>query len=110
MAAFADLSGGSRLGSDRAGAPRRRSEAIGRYVARQLLEDMKTGATLDRYASDQIIPFAALASGETRFRIPRITEHIESSAWLCREILGAEVKAEGHELLVKGIGFQARSA
>ena len=110
LAAFADLSGGSRLGSDRAGAPRRRSEAIGRYVARQLLEDMKTGATLDRYASDQIIPFAALASGETRFRIPRITEHIESSAWLCREILGAEVKAEGHELLVKGIGFQARSA
>ena len=39
LAAFADLSGGSRLGSDRAGAPRRRSETIGRYVARQLLED-----------------------------------------------------------------------
>jgi RNA 3'-terminal phosphate cyclase (ATP) len=109
LAAFADLSGGARLGSDRAGAPGRRSETIGRYVARQLLEDMKTGATLDRYASDQIIPFAALACGESRFRIPRITEHVESSAWLCREILGAEVRAEGHELLVKGIGFQARS-
>ena len=109
LAAFADLSGGSRLGSDRAGAPGRRSETIGKHVARQLLEDIKTGATLDRYASDQIIPFAALASGESRFRIPSVTEHIESSAWLCREILGAEVKAEGHELLVKGIGFQARS-
>ena len=110
LAAFADLSGGSRLGSDRAGAPGRRSEAIGKYVARQLLEDMRTGATLDRYASDQIIPFAALAAGESRFRIPRVTEHIESSAWLCRQILGAEVRAEGHELLVKGIGFQASSA
>ena len=110
LAAFADLSGGSRLGSDRAGAPGRRSETIGRHVARQLLEDIKTGATLDRYASDQIIPFAALAAGESRFRIPRITEHIESSAWLCREILGAEVKVEGHELLVRGIGFQASSA
>jgi RNA 3'-terminal phosphate cyclase (ATP) len=110
LAAFADLSGGARLGSDRAGAPGRRSEAIGKYVARQLLEDIKTGATLDRYASDQIIPFAALASGQSRFRIPCLTEHIESSAWLCREILGAEVKAEGHELLVKGVGFQARSA
>ncbi|HXV85022.1 MAG TPA: RNA 3'-terminal phosphate cyclase [Candidatus Binatia bacterium] len=109
LAAFADLGGGSRLGSDRAGAPGRRSEVIGRYVARQLLEDLKTGATLDRYASDQIIPFAVLAFGESRFRIPRITEHVESSVWLCREILGAEVKAEGHELLVKGIGFQARS-
>ena len=37
LAAFADLRGGSRLGSDRAGAPGRRSEAIGQYVARQLL-------------------------------------------------------------------------
>jgi RNA 3'-terminal phosphate cyclase (ATP) len=110
LAAFADLSGGSRLGSDRAGAPRRRSETIGKHVARQLLEDLKAGATLDRYTSDQIIPFAALASGESRFRIPRITEHIESSAWLCREILGAEVKAEGHKLVVKGIGFHVRSA
>jgi RNA 3'-terminal phosphate cyclase (ATP) len=110
LAAFADLSGGSRLGSDRAGAPRRRSETIGKHVARQLLEDLKAGATLDRYASDQIIPFAALASGESRFRIPRVTEHVESSIWLSREFLGAEVKAEGHELLVKGIGFQARSA
>jgi RNA 3'-terminal phosphate cyclase (ATP) len=110
LAAFADLTDGSRLGSDRAGAPGRRSEAIGRYVARQLLEDMKTGATLDRYASDQIIPFAALASGDSRFRIPRVTEHIESSAWLCREILGAQVKAEGHELSIKGIGFRASPA
>ena len=62
LSVFADLSCGSRLGSDRAGAPGRRSEAIGKYVARQLLEDMKARATLDRYASDQIIPFAALAA------------------------------------------------
>jgi RNA 3'-terminal phosphate cyclase (ATP) len=109
LAAFADLSGGSRLGADRAGAPGRRSEAIGKYVARQLLEDIRTGATLDRYASDQIIPFAALASGESRFRIPGITEHIESGAWLSREFLCAEVRAEGHELAVKGIGFRASS-
>jgi len=110
LSVFADLSDGSRLGSDRAGAPGRRSEAIGKYVARQLLEEMKAGATLDRYASDQIIPFAALASGETRFRIPRVTEHVESSAWLCREILGAEVNVKDHQLIVKGIGFHASSA
>jgi RNA 3'-terminal phosphate cyclase (ATP) len=109
LAAFADLTGGSRLGSDRAGKPGRRSEAIGKYVAHQLLEDMKTGATLDRFASDQIIPFAALASGQSRFRIPRVTEHVESSAWLSREFLGAEVKAEDHELIVKGVGLHANS-
>jgi RNA 3'-phosphate cyclase len=110
LAVFADLSGGSRLGSDRAGAPGRRSEVIGKYVARRLLEDLETGATLDRYASDQIIPFAALASGESRFRIPEVTAHIESGAWLSREFLGAEVKAENRDLVVKGIGFRTKPA
>ncbi|MGE5219752.1 MAG: RNA 3'-terminal phosphate cyclase [Chloroflexota bacterium] len=109
LAVFADLNGGARIGSDRAGAPGRRSEAIGKYVARQLLEDLRTGATLDRYASDQIIPLAALAAGESRFRIPRVTEHIESNAWLSREFLGAEVELAGHELVVKGVGFRARA-
>jgi len=109
LAVFADLSSGARIGSDRAGAPGRRSETIGKYVARRLIEDLKTGATLDRYASDQIIPLAALAAGESRFRIPRVSEHIESSAWLSREFLGADVRADEHNLVVKGVGFQARA-
>ncbi len=108
LAVFADLDTRTRLGSDRAGAPGRRSEAIGKYAARCLLEDVATGATLDRFAGDQIIPFAALASGESRFRIPRLSEHIESSAWLSEEFLGAEVRAQGHKLTVKGAAFLAR--
>jgi RNA 3'-terminal phosphate cyclase (ATP) len=108
LAVFADVSHGSRLGSDRAGAPGRRSESIGKYAARRLLEDLKSGATVDRYASDQILPFAALAFGESRFRIPHVTDHIQSNIWLSREFLGAEIKAEGQELVVKGIGFESR--
>lgn len=107
FAAFADLSGGLRLGADRAGAPHRRSEAIGQFVARQLLEDVKTGATLDRYASDQIIPFAALAIGESQVRIPSLSEHVRSSVWLSEEFLGAKISIERNELVVKGIGFKA---
>ena len=107
LAAFADLSGGSRLGSDRAGAPGRRSEGIGKYVARQLLDDLKARATLDRHASDQIIPFAALASGESKFRIPELSEHVQSNAWLAKQFLGAEIDFGRNELVVKGIGFQA---
>lgn len=108
LAIFADLTSGARIGSDRAGAPGRRSEAIGKHVARQLLEDLDTNATLDRYASDQIIPWAALAAGESKFRIPRLSEHIESNAWLSRELLGAEIKIEGHEMVIQGVGFRAK--
>jgi RNA 3'-terminal phosphate cyclase (ATP) len=107
LALFADLDTHARLGSDRAGALGRRSEAIGKYAARCLLEDLATGATLDRFASDQIIPFAALASGESRFLIPGLSEHIESSAWLSEEFFSAEVRAQGHELVVQGAAFLA---
>jgi len=107
LAAFSDLSGGSRLGSDRAGAPGRRSESIGKYVARQLLDDLKARATLDRHASDQIVPFAALASGQSRFLIPELSEHVQSNAWLAKEFLGTEIGFGRNELVVRGIGFRA---
>jgi len=105
LALFVDLAGGARLGADQAGAPRRRAEAIGRYVAQHLLEDHQTGATLDRYAADQVIPFAALAAGESRFRIPQMTEHIESNAWLAQVFLGAEVRSAGQLLSITGVGW-----
>lgn len=108
LAIFADFTSGARIGADRAGAPGRRSEAIGKHVAHRLLEDLKTGATLDRFAADQIIPWAALAAGESRFRIPRPSKHIESNVWLSRELLGAGSKIEGHELVIQGVGFGAK--
>ncbi len=109
LALFADFPE-SRLGADRAGAPRRRAEAIGKRVARQLLEDIHSGATLDRYASDQMIPYAALAGGESRFRIPQVTDHIRSSAWLAKEFLGAEVRIQGQLVMITGVGFRVKSS
>jgi len=57
---------------------------------RQLLEDFKTGATVDRHASDQIITFAALAAGQSKFRIPRLSDHVRSNGWLVEELLQAK--------------------
>lgn len=106
LALFADQAGGTRLGTDMAGAPGRRSEQIGRHVARQLLEEIGAGAALDRHAADQIIPFAALAEGETQFQIAALTDHIESNAWLAKEFLGAEVKVQGNVVSIAGVGFR----
>jgi tRNA-splicing ligase RtcB (3'-phosphate/5'-hydroxy nucleic acid ligase) len=48
-------------------------------VAAQLLQEVDSGATLDRHASDQIIPFAAVADGTSRFQVPFVTEHTETA-------------------------------
>jgi RNA 3'-terminal phosphate cyclase (ATP) len=93
------------LGADQAGARRRSAEAIGRSVARALLEDLDTGATVDRHLADQLIIFAALAAGESIFRIPQVTDHVPTNLWLVETILGARTRLEGHQLCIQGVGY-----
>jgi RNA 3'-terminal phosphate cyclase (ATP) len=96
---------GCLIGADQAGAVGRSSEAIGEFVARLLLDDLKAGATVDRYLADQLILFAGLAAGTTVYVIPRMTEHIETNLWLIETVLGAAVDLEGSRLTIKGTGF-----
>ena len=79
LALFCEDGRGARLGADRAGAPRRSAEEIGEAVARMLLEDLDSGATVDRHLADQLIPYAALAEGESRYLVPGLTDHVESN-------------------------------
>ena len=106
LALFADLGEGLRLGADQAGALRRTAEFIGKHVATQLLEDVNTGATLDRFASDQIISFAALAEGESRFRVAAVTDHLLTNLWLAEKFLGVKATINNHILSMTGVGFQ----
>jgi RNA 3'-terminal phosphate cyclase (ATP) len=51
-------------------------------VAERFIEDVETGAAVDRYIADQLIIYAGLAQGVTRYSVPRITEHVETNLWL----------------------------
>jgi RNA 3'-terminal phosphate cyclase (ATP) len=105
LSLIAELNTGARLGVDRAGARGRSSEAVGRWAARRLLEELASGAAVDRFAADQIIPFAALAQGETRVTIPMATEHVVTNAWLAETMLGTGTAIEGNVLRVRGCGY-----
>lgn len=105
LAIYAEMSLGSRIGSDRAGEPGRSSESVGRYVAERFVEDIKTGAAVDRYIADQLIIYAGLAHGVTRYSIPLVTEHVETNRWLIEEFLGARTRIDGSLLKIEGIGF-----
>jgi len=105
LAIYAETSSGCIIGADRAGEPRRTSEDIGSYVARSLMEDLETGATVDRYLADQLIFYAALADGVSQYRIPKLTEHVESNLWLVETILGAKTEVNQNLVTVQGIGY-----
>jgi RNA 3'-terminal phosphate cyclase (ATP) len=106
LAIWAESSTGCRLGADRAGALKRSSENIGRSVARDFLQDWESGATVDRHLADQLVLFAALAEGVSRFRVPRITDHLETNLWLA-SLFGADTGLQGDEVTVRGIGVSA---
>ena len=105
LAIYAETSLGGRMGSDRTGMPGRNSESVGRYVAERFIEDVDTGAAVDRYAADQLIIYTALAEGLTRYSVPRITDHVETNLWLIEELLGARTTTSGNLLEIEGVGF-----
>lgn len=102
---WVQMENGAIIGSDQAGKQGRSAEAIGKYVARSLLEDLRSGATTDRYAADQMIIFAALANGTTEYVIPWVTDHVRSNLWLVETILGARQRINGNTLTIRGIGY-----
>jgi RNA 3'-terminal phosphate cyclase (ATP) len=104
LGVWAETSTGCLLGADCAGAPRRTSEAIGRRVARALLEDLASGATVDRHLADQLVLFASLARGKTRYRVPADSAHVRTNLWLA-ESFGARTGREDSRVDVEGLGL-----
>jgi RNA 3'-terminal phosphate cyclase (ATP) len=105
LAVWASTSTGCRLGADRAGAPRRSSEAIGRFVAERLLADLASRATVDRYLADQLVFFAALAHGASRWVAPRATEHLRTNLALA-ERFGVRTGLANGVVAVEGLGLE----
>jgi RNA 3'-terminal phosphate cyclase (ATP) len=71
---------------------------------------LATGATVDRYLADQLILYAALADGVSEYRIPRLTEHIETNLWLVESILGAKSEVNKNLVKIQGVGYPLGSS
>lgn len=108
LSVWVETDSGAIIGADRAGKLGRRSEEIGRHVAGSILEDLETGATVDRYMADQLIPFCALASGASEYIVPAVTEHVETNLWLVEEILGGKASLDGRHLRVEAVGVRPK--
>jgi RNA 3'-phosphate cyclase len=85
------------------------SESVGISAAEDLLHSMMTGACLDRYMSDQILIFMALAKGESEVRVREITGHCITNIRTIERMLPVKFKVQGEPrkegiISVKGIG------
>jgi RNA 3'-terminal phosphate cyclase (ATP) len=104
LAIWAKSSTGSWFGADRAGKFGRSSEQIGRVVATTFLEDVNSGATVDRHLADQLVLFCALARGTSSYIVPRASTHLDSNLWLVAQF-GARVAVDGSHVQIQGLAL-----
>ena len=60
----------------------KRAEKVGAEAATGLLREIESRATLDVCASDQVLGYAAMASGPSEFFVREVSEHARTMMWL----------------------------
>jgi len=78
--------GGSALGK-----PGLRAEKVGENAAEAILSELKSGAGVDVYLADQLIPYLALAGGGS-FTTRTITPHTKTNIWVTEQFLPVKFK------------------
>lgn len=107
---YAITSTDSILGADAIGERGKPAEKVGEEAASKLLEDLKTGAALDRHMSDIIVPYIAVAEGRSRITVSRLTLHTMTNIKVTETITGVRFKVQGGldkpgRIEVDGIGL-----
>ena len=93
------------LGADAIGKRGFRAEDIGRQAAEELYKSIQSKAALDKWMGDQIIPFLALADGNSTITVEEITEHLKTNISVAEKILGVNFKIDGNRVEVSGASY-----
>jgi len=96
------LAGHTVLGANALGARGKRAEEVGAEAGAALLRQLWSGAALDEWMGDQILPFLAVAGGESTISIARITDHLRTNLWVINHFLPIEtqIRDEGTRAIV----------
>jgi RNA 3'-terminal phosphate cyclase (ATP) len=85
--------GQGRVGGSNLGERGKRAEKVGEEAAQELLFHLERGAPLDRYSSDQIIPYLALA-GDSQVRVAQLTPHTLTNIHVAEKITKVRFQVE----------------
>ncbi len=90
IALWVETSTGALLGGDAIGELQKLSEVVGKEAAENLFEEIKIQATVDVHLADMLVPYIALADGNSVYLTRALTDHLETNIWLVQEILGVK--------------------
>lgn len=64
------------------------AEKVGEIAAKSLIQDFENDNTLDKYSSDQLIPYLALCQEPSQMKISDLTSHCKTNIWVVEKFLG----------------------
>lgn len=80
---------GTRLGGSALGERGKPAEEVGAEAAEELVSAVKSGADVDEYVADQLVPYVAIAGGS--YDAPRATSHLETNVEITSEFAGVSL-------------------
>ena len=83
---------GPYAGGDCIGELGKRAESVGAEAAERYLESALAGVPVDRYLADMLVLPLALAKGRSRFRVARVTRHLETNLQVASQFVGCRYK------------------
>ena len=97
------------IGSSSLGERGKRAEKVGAEAAGALLDELNSFCCVDSHTADNMILWASLGIGETKFTTSKITLHTETAIELARIFTGASIEVKSGkypEIRICGIGLK----
>lgn len=109
---WAESRNGQRIGADALGERGKPAEVVGREAAEALLKVIDSGASFDEHMGDMLIPYLALALGNSEFTTPSLTSHLSTNIEVVKMFVNTDVSVtplNGRvKVSVKGIGLSLK--
>jgi len=82
------------LGADAIGELKKTSEKVGEEAAQKLYAEISAKPTVDLHLADLLIPYIALAKGNSIYFTRMLSEHLETNIWVTEQILNVKFNVE----------------
>ncbi len=89
------------IGADALGQRAKRAEDVGREAAESLINEIHSGAPVDKYMADQLLPFMALCGGS--IKVSHITPHCLTNIYVIEQFFGSIFAVDEQNKVIKTI-------
>lgn len=90
------------LGASSIGERGKSAENVGKEAASLLKRNLDSGACLDEWMTDQILPYMAFAKGKSEVSVAKVTQHAKTNISVIERFLDVKFKVKGNRIECTG--------